>query len=115
LRRASKSSVFVLDFFHSRFGSGRGGDTGGDVPAADPASSSWPLFFPPAAFVVFDGDSFILQVHGVFTRIHSGATVVASYGGALGSALYSMAVVRTSGYSWLDLLGMTAAAQGKKP
>jgi hypothetical protein len=48
-------------------------------------------------------------------RIHSGATVVASYGGALGSALYSMAAVRTSGYSWLDLLGMTAAAQGKKP
>jgi hypothetical protein len=31
------------------------GDTGGDVPAADPAASSRPLFFPPAAFVVFDG------------------------------------------------------------
>jgi hypothetical protein len=25
LRRANKSSVFALDFFHSRFGSGRGG------------------------------------------------------------------------------------------
>jgi hypothetical protein len=77
LRRASRSSVFALDFFHSRFGSGRGGDTGG-VPAADPAASSRAIFFPSAAFVVFDGDGFILQVHGVFTRIRSGATVVVS-------------------------------------
>jgi hypothetical protein len=61
-----------LDFFHSQFGSIRGGDTGGDVPAADPAASSRALFFPPAAFVVFDGDGFIRQVHGVFTRIRSG-------------------------------------------
>jgi hypothetical protein len=37
--------------------------------------------------VVFDGDDFILQVHGGFTRIRSGATVVASYSGALGSTL----------------------------
>jgi hypothetical protein len=80
LRRASKSSVFALDFFHSRFGSGRGGDTGGDVPAADPAASSRALFFPPVAFVVFDGDGFILQVHGVFTRIRSGAIAPALYG-----------------------------------
>jgi hypothetical protein len=109
LRRASKSSVFALDFFHSRFGSGRGGDTGGDVPAADPVAPSRPLFFPPAALVVFDGDGFILQVHGVFTRIRSGATVVVSCGGALGSTLYSTAVVCTSGDSWLDLLGMAAA------
>jgi hypothetical protein len=93
----NKFSVFALDFFHSRFGSGRGGDTGGDVPAADPAASSRPLFFPPAAFVVFDGDGFILQVHGVFTRIRSGAAVVASYGGALGSALRSVAAVCTGG------------------
>jgi hypothetical protein len=115
LRRASKSSVFALDYFHSRFGSGRGGDTSSDVPAADPAASSRPLFFPPAAFVVFDGDGFILKVHGVFTRIHSGAAVVASYGGALGSMLYSAAAVRTGGDSWLDLLGMTAAVWGEKP
>jgi hypothetical protein len=60
--------------------------------------------------VVFDRDGFILQVHGVFTRIRSGGTVVASYGGALSSALYSMVAVRTSGYSWLDLLGMTTPA-----
>jgi hypothetical protein len=108
-RRASRSSVFALDFFYSRFASGRGGDTGG-VPAADPAASSRTLFFPPAAFAVFDGEGFIIQVHDVFTRIRSGATMVASYGGALGSTLYSIAVVRTSGDSWLDLLGMAAAA-----
>jgi hypothetical protein len=29
-----------------------------------------------------DGDDFILQVHRVFTRIRSGATLVASSGGA---------------------------------
>jgi hypothetical protein len=115
LRRASKSSVFALDFFHSWFGSGRGGDTDGDVPVADPAASSRPLFFPPTAFVVFDGDGFILQVHSVFTRIRSGAAVVASYSGAPGSKLYSATAVRTSGDSWLDLLGMTAAAWGEKP
>jgi hypothetical protein len=49
-------------------------------------------------------------VHGVFTRIRLGATAVASYSGALGSTLYSMTAVRTSGNSWLDLLGMAAAA-----
>jgi hypothetical protein len=100
----------ALDFFHSRFGSCRGGDTGGDVPATDPATSSRALFFPPTVFTVFDGEGFILQVHSVFTRIRSGATVVASYGSALGSALYSLAAVRTSGDSSLDLLGMAAAA-----
>jgi hypothetical protein len=109
LRRASRSSVLALDFFHSRFGSGRGGDTGGDVPAADLAASSWALFFPLAAFTVFDDEGFILQVHGVFTRIRSGAIVVASYGGTLGSTLFSIAAVRTSGDSLLDLLGMAAA------
>jgi hypothetical protein len=60
--------------------------------------------------VVFDGDGFILQVHGVFTRIRSGAAVVASYGGAPGSKLYPAVTVRTSGDSWLDLLGMATAA-----
>jgi hypothetical protein len=57
-----------------RFGSGRGGDTGGDVPVADPAASSRDIFFPLVVFKVFDGEGFILQVHGVFTRIRSGAT-----------------------------------------
>jgi hypothetical protein len=49
-------------------------------------ASSRDLFFPAAAaFVVFDGDGFIFQVHGVFTRIRSGATLVALSGGALRS------------------------------
>jgi hypothetical protein len=104
-----------LDFFHSRFGSGRGGDTGGDVPAADPAASSRPLFFPPAAYVVFDGDGFILQVHGVSTRIRSGAIALALYGARAWIYKLSTAAVCTSGDSWLDLLGMVAAAWGEKP
>jgi hypothetical protein len=97
LRSASRSSVFTLDFFHSWLGFGRGGDTGGDVPAADPAASSRDLFFPPAVFKLFDGEGFILQVHWVFTRIHSGATAVVSGSGALGSTLPSKAAVRTGG------------------
>jgi hypothetical protein len=92
-----------LDFFHSRFRSGRGGDTAG-VPAADPTTSSRALFFPLAAFAVFDGEGFILQVYGVFTRIRSGATAVASYGDALGSTILSAAAVCTGGDFWLDPL-----------
>jgi hypothetical protein len=64
---------------------------------------------------VFDGEGFILQVHGVFTRIRLGATAVASYGGALGSTLPSTAAVCTGGDSWLDLLRMAANAWGEKP
>jgi hypothetical protein len=50
------------------------------------AASARLLFFPPV-FDVFDGDGdgFILQVQGVFTRIRSGATLKASGGDALGS------------------------------
>jgi hypothetical protein len=81
LRRASKSSVFVFDFFHSRLGSGRGGDIGGAAPAAATTASSRPLFFP-AVFAVLDDDGFILQVHGVFTRIRLGPTLAALGGGA---------------------------------
>jgi hypothetical protein len=84
-------------------------------PAADPAASSRALFFPPAAFEVFDGEGFILQVHDVFTRIRSGATAVAPYGGALGSTTLSTAAVRTGGDFWLDLLGMVVNAWGEKP
>jgi hypothetical protein len=69
-----------------------------ETPAAmfpqDPAASSRALFFPPAAFAVFDGEGFILQVHGVFTRIRSGATAMALYGDTLGSTLLSTAAVR---------------------
>jgi hypothetical protein len=57
---------------------------GGAAPVAAAAASSRPLFFP-AALDVLDGDDFILQVQGVFTRIRSGATLQASGGGALGS------------------------------
>jgi hypothetical protein len=79
-------------------------------PRQIPAASSRVLFFPPAAFEIFDGEGFILQVHGVFTRIRSGATAVVSYGGVLGSTILSMAAARTGGVSWLDPLGMAANA-----
>jgi hypothetical protein len=78
-------------------GFGRGGDTSGDVPTADPAASSRDLFFPSAVFKLFDGEGFILQVHWVFTRIRSGATAVVSGGGALGSTLSSEVAVHTGG------------------
>jgi hypothetical protein len=112
LRRASKSSVFAFDFFYSRFGSGRGGDIGGAAPAADSAASSRLLFFPTAAFAVLDGDSFILQVHGVFTRIRSGATAVALSGGALRS---TAAAACAGGDSGQDLFEMATAVMGEKP
>jgi hypothetical protein len=44
-------------------------------------------------------------VHGVFTRIRSGATVVALCGGALGSALHSAAATCTGGDSWQKSTG----------
>jgi hypothetical protein len=97
LRRASRSSVFAFDFFHSWLGFGRSGDTGGDVPAADPTVSSRDIFLPPAVFKLFDGEGFILQVQRVFTRIRSGATAVAFGGGVLGSTLSSGVAVRTGG------------------
>jgi hypothetical protein len=62
-------------------------------------------FFFPATTPVFaplDGEDFILQVHGVFTRIRSGASLVASSGGARGFADYgATAVAQMEG--WLDL------------
>jgi hypothetical protein len=115
LRRASRSSVFAFDFFHSRFGSGSGGDIGGAAPAADPAASSRLLFFPLEAFAVLDGDGFILQVHGVFTRIRSGATAVALSGGALDlhfTQRRRRALVLIPGQ---DVLRMAAAAWGENP
>jgi hypothetical protein len=111
LRRASKSSVFVFDFFHSRLGSGRGGDIGGAAPAAAKAASSRLLFFP-AVFADLDGDGFILQVHGVFTRIRSGATLAALGGGALRSTAVAACA---GGESGQDLFEMATAAMGGKP
>jgi hypothetical protein len=106
LRRASRSSVFVFDFFHSRLGSGRGGDIGGAAPAAAPVASSRPLFFP-AVFADLDGEGFILQVHDVFTRI-----LAALGGGALRS---TAAAVCAGGDSGQDLFEMATAAMGEKP
>jgi hypothetical protein len=57
---------------------GREGDVGDDDPWEDPSASLRDLFFPAPAFEPLDRDGFILQVHGVFTRIRSGATLVAS-------------------------------------
>jgi hypothetical protein len=79
---ASRSSVFALDFFHSLFGFGRGGEVGGVDPWADPVASSRDLFFPTSVFMLFDGEDFILQVQRVFTRIRSGDPLEASSGGA---------------------------------
>jgi hypothetical protein len=97
---ANKSSVFALDFFHFLLGFGRGGDTGGVDPPADPAASSRDLFFPPAVFMLLDGEGFILQVQRVFTRIRLGAAAVATGGGALGSTIPSEVSVCTSGGSF---------------
>jgi hypothetical protein len=97
LRRANKSSVFTFDFFHSRLGSGRGGDIGGAAPVAATAASSRLLFFP-AVFADLDGDGFILQVHDVFTLIRSGATPAALSGGAFGST----AAARADLFEWLQ-------------
>jgi hypothetical protein len=111
LRRASRSSVFVFDFFHSRLGSGRGGDIGGAALMAATAASSRPFFFP-VAFVDLDGEGFILQVHSVFTRIRSGATLAVLGGGALGST-EAAACARTE--SGPDLFEMATAVLGGKP
>jgi hypothetical protein len=78
----------------------------------DPAASSRLLFFPPAAFAVLVGDGFILQVHGVFTRIRSGANTVALSGGALRS---TAAAACAGGDSGQDLSEIAAAAMGEKP
>jgi hypothetical protein len=49
--------------------------------------------------MLLDGEDFILQVHRVFTRIRSGALLVASSGGARGSADYGAAAVdRVAGH-----------------
>jgi hypothetical protein len=74
---------------------GRGGDVGGVDPWAD-----------PSAFAPLDGEGFILQVHGVFTRIRSGASLVASSGGARGFANYSAAIEARVGGSLVSVRNM---------
>jgi hypothetical protein len=58
---ANRSSVLAFDFFHSLLGFGRGGETDGVDPPADPAASSRDLFLPPTVFMLLDGKGFILQ------------------------------------------------------
>jgi hypothetical protein len=111
LRRANRSSVFTFDFFHSRLGSARGGDIGGIAPVAVAAASSRPLFFP-ATFADLDGEGFILQVQGFFTRIRSKATLEALGGGALGS---TAAAACAGCGSTSDRFEMATAAMGEKP
>jgi hypothetical protein len=43
--------------------------------------------------MLLDGEGFILQVHRVFSRIRSGASPVASSGGASGSIGYGVVAV----------------------
>jgi hypothetical protein len=91
LTRASRSSVFILDFCHSLAGLGCGGDVGGDDPWADPSTLLRDLFFSVVVFVPLDGDGFILQEQRVFTRIRSGATLVARGGGKHGLSAAAIA------------------------
>jgi hypothetical protein len=75
------------------------------------AALTRPLFFP-ATFVDLDGEGFILQVQGVFTRIRSGATLEALVGGALRS---TAAVACAGSGSASDRFEMATAAMGEKP
>jgi hypothetical protein len=59
-----------------------------------------------------DGEGFILQVHGVFTRIRSGSTLAALGGGALGSTATAMCAGSESGQ---DLFEMATTAMGGVP
>jgi hypothetical protein len=75
------------------------------------AASSQPLFFP-VTFADLDGEGFILQVHGVFTRIRSGATLEALGGGALGSTA-AAACARSGSAS--DRFKMATVVMGENP
>jgi hypothetical protein len=61
-------------------------DDGDDSWAASSASL-WVLFFVVLVFMLLVGDDLILQVTGVFTSIHPGATLAADCGGAYRSNL----------------------------
>jgi hypothetical protein len=78
---------------------------------ATAAASSRPLFFP-ATFADLDGEGFILQVQGVFTRIRSGAILEALGGGTLGST--AAAACAGSG-STSDRFEMTTTQMGENP
>jgi hypothetical protein len=111
---ANRSSVFVLDFFYYLFGWGHRGDVGVVDPWADPSTSLRDLFFPtPApAFAPLDGEDFILQVHGVFTRIRSGFSLLASGGGTRLTRNLQSGGGSTSG--WLARSTLAAATAGNE-
>jgi hypothetical protein len=98
---ANRSSVFALDFFHSLFGFGRGGDAGGVDPPADSAASSRDLFFPAAVFMLFDGEGFTLQRQRIFTHILSGAV----RGGKQRRHVWIYGLRRGGSVHWLRILG----------
>jgi hypothetical protein len=87
---------------------------GGDNSGATPSALLRVLFFPTPVFTLLDGDAFILQVMGVFTRIHSGATLVVDGSGASRSTLLRGGGGRSGAgessgadlFQWLILRGM---------
>jgi hypothetical protein len=104
-----------LDFFLSLAGLGCGED-GGDDSGADPSASLKDLFFPALAFELLDGDGFILQVQGVFTRIRLGATLVAGGGGALGFSLSRAAAEVAEEWNLLNRsIPAAATEENEKP
>jgi hypothetical protein len=62
-----------------------------------------------------DGDGFILQVHGVFTRIRSGATLMASSGSARCLAIYSVTVEAAVDGHLDRSIPAVATAENEKP
>jgi hypothetical protein len=74
------------------------------------------LFFPGPAptFMLLDREDFILHVHRVFTCIRSGASLVASSGGAHGSADYgAAAVARVAGLLARSISNSCECGNGK--
>jgi hypothetical protein len=65
--------------------------------------------------MLLDGEDFILQVHRVFTRIRSGASLVASNGGARGSADYDAAAMSQVAGLLARSISKAAAVGNGKP
>jgi hypothetical protein len=65
--------------------------------------------------MLFDREDFILQMHWVFTRIRSGASLVASSSDTRGSTDYSATAVARVADSWLDLFQMAANVGVENP
>jgi hypothetical protein len=65
--------------------------------------------------MLLDGEDFILQVHWVFTRIRSGASLVAGSSGAHGSTDLGAEAVEWVADSWIDLLQIAANVGVENP